>query len=63
MVPLYDYGVIKEGGKKVYMKGMVEYEVEKITEEQLIELQNDYDPIEAPPGPYKEQPEKKGLWK
>merc|ERR1719300_1793006 len=64
MVPLYDYGVIKEGGKKVYMKGMVEYEVEKITEEQLIELQNDYDPIEAPPGPYKVQPEKKGklLW-
>ena len=60
MIPLHDYGVIIEEGKKCLMKGMKEYTVEKITEEQLIELQNDYDPIEAPPGPYKIQPEKKG---
>merc|ERR1719210_1477558 len=37
---------------------------EKITEEELIALENDFDDIEAPPGPYKVQPEKQGkiIW-
>merc|ERR1711973_628606 len=66
MKPIFyhDYGVIKDGGTKCYLKGLLQYSVEKITEEQLIEIENDFDPIEAPPGPYKLQPEKKGklLW-
>ena len=52
--------MIKDGGTKSYLKGLLQYSVEKITEEQLIEIENDFDPIEAPPGPYKLQPEKKG---
>lgn len=36
----------------------------KITEEEKIAIENDFDPIEAPPGPYKIQPENQGkiLW-
>ena len=33
----------------------------KITEEELWEIENDFDPIEAPPGPFKIQPENQGL--
>jgi len=59
-----DYGVIRDEGTKCFMKGLLLYTTEKITEEEMIELENDYDPIEAPPGPYKLQPENKGklLW-
>ena len=32
----------------------------KINEEELEEIFNDFDPIEAPPGAYKIQPEKQG---
>ena len=32
----------------------------KITEDELDEIMNDFDPIEAPPGPYTLQPNKKG---
>ena len=39
---------------------MVEYDLEKITEEQAAELENDFDDIEAPPGPYTIQPENQG---
>ena len=39
---------------------MVEYDLDKITVEQLVELENDFDDIEAPPGPYKIQPENQG---
>ena len=42
------------------MKGLGVYSVEKITKKQFVELQNDFDPIEAPPGPYKLQPENQG---
>ena len=42
------------------MKGVVEYTAEKITEKELEDLENDFDPIEAPPGPYKLQPENQG---
>ena len=59
--PLEDLGVITEGGARVQLKGLSVYSVEKITDQQFEEMQNDYDPIEAPPGPYKLQPEKKGL--
>ena len=34
--------------------------LEKITETELEEIRNDFDPIEAPPGPYKVQPENQG---
>ena len=44
----------------MYIKGMVEYDLERITEEQLVELENNFDDIEAPPGPYKIQPENQG---
>ena len=33
---------------------------EKITDEEFIALENDFDDIEAPPGPYKLQPETQG---
>jgi len=61
---LVDLGVIAEDGRKVYIKGIMEYTIEKITEDQLKAIQDDFDPIEAPPGPYKIQPEKQGriIW-
>ena len=34
--------------------------LEKITKDEYEEIMNDYDPIEAPPGPYKVQPDRKG---
>ena len=39
-------------------------ELEKITEEEFIFIENDNDPIEAPPGPYTIQPDVPGkiLW-
>ena len=46
--------------KIVDMMGVSEYI--KITEEEKIAIQNDFDPIEAPPGPYKIQPENQGFW-
>ena len=60
IIHLDDLAVITKGGCRVYVKGMVEYDLEKITEEQAAELENDYDDIEAPPGPYKIQPENQG---
>ena len=56
-----DFGVIVEEGNKVYLDGMVPYHVEKISDEQYEALENDFDDIEAPPCPYKIQPEKKGI--
>lgn len=60
IIHLDDLAVITKGGCRVYVKGMVEYDLEKITEEQAADLENDYDDIEAPPGPYKIQPENQG---
>jgi len=60
-----DLGVIYEEGRKCSMKGFTGIAgLEKITEEQFDKIMNDFDPIEAPPGPYKVQPDKKGkiLW-
>ena len=58
---LKDYGVIMDGGNKVCMKGMGQiYNVEKITDEEFAALEDDFDDIEAPPGPYTVQPENQG---
>ena len=55
-----ELGVVYNEGKTVCMKGFVTYPVEKITREELKEIQNDFDPIEAPPGDYTVQPEQQG---
>jgi len=60
MMELEDSGVIVEAGKKVYLDGMVPYHVTKITDEEYEALENDFDDIEAPPCPYKLQPENQG---
>jgi len=60
-----DLGVIYDEGRKCSMKGFAGISgLEKITEEEFEEIMNDFDPIEAPPGPYKVQPDKKGkiIW-
>ena len=56
-----DLGVIFDGGRKCSMKGFTGIAgLEKITKKEFEEIMNDFEPIEAPPGPYKVQPEKKG---
>ena len=56
-----DLGVIFEEGRKCSMKGFTGIAgLEKISEEEFDKIMNDFDPIEAPPGPYKLQPDKKG---
>ena len=55
-------GVLLDGGKRCVTKGAIGVsELIKITEEEKIELENNFDPIEAPPGPYKVQPDVQGL--
>jgi len=56
-----DLGVVFDEGRKCSMKGMgVVSGLVKITEDDLERIMNDFDPIEAPPGPYIVQPQKKG---
>ena len=56
-----DLGVIFDEGRKCSMKGFTGIAgLEKITEKEFEEIMNDFEPIEAPPGRYKLQPEKKG---
>jgi len=60
-----ELGVITEEGAKLTTKNMMGIaEFESVTEEEAAAWEDDGDPIEAPPGPYKIQPEKKGkfLW-
>jgi len=60
-----DLGVIFAEGRKCSIKGFTGVAgLEKITNEEFEKMMNDFDPIEAPPGPYKVQPDKKGkiLW-
>ena len=52
--------MIVDGGRKCYLKGIVIYNIEKITDEEFDAMEKDYDPIEAPPGPYKIQPNNQG---
>ena len=57
-----DLGVIFDDGRQCCMKGMAGVSgLVKITEVELEKIMNDCDPIEAPPGPYKVQPEKEGI--
>ena len=55
-----ELGVIIDGGRKCYLKGLAVYNIEKITDEEFDAMENDYDPIEAPPGPYTLQPHNQG---
>jgi len=60
-----DLGVFYDEGRKCSMKGMAGVSgLVKITEDDLERIMNDFEPMEAPPGPYKLQPEKKGkiIW-
>jgi len=60
-----DVGIIYDEGRKCSMKGVAGVSsLQKITEEEMEEILNDCDPIEAPPGPYTVQPGKKGriIW-
>ena len=55
-------GVVLDDGRRCVTKGAIGVsELIKITEEEKIELENNFDPIEAPPGPYKVQPDVQGL--
>ena len=61
----YETGVISEDGLKITIKGVMGIcELEWITEEEAAALEAEGDPIEAPPGDYKIQPEYQGkfLW-
>ena len=54
-------GVLYDEGRQAAMKGLAGVSaLRKIKEEELEEILNDFDPIEAPPGDYKIQPEKQG---
>ena len=54
-------GVLYDEGRQAAMKGLAGVSaLRKIKEEELEEILNDFDPIEAPPGEYKIQPEKQG---
>ena len=58
-------GVISKDGLKITMKGVMRIcELEWITQEEAAALEAEGDPIEAPPGDYKIQPENQGklLW-
>jgi len=58
---LVDLGVVFDEGRQCSMKGIAGVSgLVKITEEDLERIRNDFDPIEAPPGPYIVQPKKKG---
>ena len=54
-------GILYDEGKKVAMKGATGIAtLTKITKEEMEEILNDADPIDAPPGEYTIQPEKPG---
>ena len=64
-VDFHDLGVMTDDGSHVTMKGMMGIStLEKISEEEAAELLASGDPVDAPPGPYKVQPEYQGkiLW-
>jgi len=60
-----EHGVLSGDGLKMISKGMMGIaEMEWVTEEEVARLEAEGDPIEAPPGEYKIQPEYQGkfLW-
>ena len=55
------FGILYDQGRQATMKGVAGIStLRKIDEKELEEIFNDFDPIEAPPGAYKIQPEKQG---
>ena len=54
------YGAITEEGERAYFSGVREYEIERIAQKEIEDIENDFDPIEAPPGPYTIKPDKQG---
>ena len=60
-VEFSDLGILYDMGRRCCMKGMAGVaSLEKITEEQMEEIMNDCDPIDAPPGSYTVQPDNQG---
>jgi len=62
---LIELGMISADGLKITMKSMAGVaKLEWVTEEEMAAIEEDGDPIEAPPGPYKVQPDNLGklLW-
>jgi len=62
---MIENGVVSRDGLKIITKGMMGIaELEWVTEEEAARLEAEGDPIEAPPGEYKIQPEYQGkfLW-
>ena len=62
---IVDHGVIMEDGKTFFIENMMGlWTLEWMTEEEAEELDNDGDPINAPPNHYKVEPERQGrlIW-
>merc|ERR1719309_127103 len=60
-----EMGVLRRDGKTIITKGVMGVgKMAWVTEEEIDEIENEGDPIDAPPGPYKIQPEYQGklLW-
>ena len=55
------YGAITEEGGRSYLTGVRDAEIERVTKKEIEEIENDFDPIEAPPGPYTVQPLNQGI--
>ena len=55
------FGIVFDEGRQLAMEGLAGVStLRQITETEVEEILNDCDPIEAPPGEYKIQPEKQG---
>lgn len=54
------FGAITEDGGKGFFSGVREYDIERVTQTEIEEIENDFDQIEAPPGPYTLQPHIQG---
>ena len=54
------YGAITEEGGKGFFSGVREYDIVRATQREIEEIENDFDKIDAPPGPYTIQPYKQG---
>ena len=55
------FGAITEDGGKGFFSGVRDYDIERVTQTEIEEIENDFDQIEAPPGPYTIQPQKQGI--
>ena len=61
---LVSLGIMFDEGRQVAIKAFTGVAtLRKITREEVEKILNDWDPIEAPPGEYKIQPEKQGKLK